>query len=563
MKHASLAIAASPALPIRGFADRLAALLASARLPDLAASAAAEAARLDAAVLIVAIVGEFKRGKSTLINALVGADLLPVGALPLTAVGTRVEFGEAVRVVVEFLDGHSTEIAPAEIATYATERGNPGNARRAATVVVTTPAPVLRAPLQLLDTPGIGSAFADVSAIARTLLDQADAAVLVFSAEQPASAHELDFLREVLTAGLPTFVVENKIDLVPPADRGDVVNFVSHQVRALPSGGRVQLVALSSEQARRAQRANDAKALVASGFPALESALVQFAKDEGYAALRSGARRRLIQLVDRAISALDLRQQVSPLTGSWNKQQRTAFQERANNVLFRDLLDARERVATLATEIRYRLAKVEEGIAQRCIERAFHDSLIGESDGQPVRRWAVAVETRVRQTLDHTINRWSDGERLILETAVSHATSHWPARIAEVLARILSTPPVLTVPAVDFPPPVVALPPTRFTRSFLLPSALGRRQVCRRARRWMQTALPGLIDARRAAIATTITDTLQQAEQQFHRQVTAAVEAAIANATRMDTAVAIPADDTVAAALRGLRRSLCDECNDD
>jgi ribosome biogenesis GTPase A len=66
-------------------------LLGVAEVRDLAAEVAG---RLQALRLEVAVVGEFKRGKSSLLNALVGREVLPVGVLPLTAVPTVLEQGE-------------------------------------------------------------------------------------------------------------------------------------------------------------------------------------------------------------------------------------------------------------------------------------------------------------------------------------------------------------------------------------------------------------------------------------------------------------------------------------
>ena len=62
--------------------------------------------RLDAARLRVLVVGEAKRGKSTLVNALLGRDVLPYGVTPLTAVTTTVRYGDDERAEVRFLDGH-------------------------------------------------------------------------------------------------------------------------------------------------------------------------------------------------------------------------------------------------------------------------------------------------------------------------------------------------------------------------------------------------------------------------------------------------------------------------
>ena len=88
--------------------------------------------RLDAARLRVLVAGEAKRGKSTLINALLGRDVLPSGVTPLTAVATTVRFGSEPRAEVLFLDGHEEKHPLTVLPDLVTERGNPRNRRRIA-----------------------------------------------------------------------------------------------------------------------------------------------------------------------------------------------------------------------------------------------------------------------------------------------------------------------------------------------------------------------------------------------------------------------------------------------
>jgi len=92
--------------------------------------------RLDAARLRVLVVGEAKRGKSTLVNAMLGREVLPSGVTPLTAVTTTVLYGQDERAEVRFLDGHDEKHPLAALAGLVTERGNPGNRRGIAGVTV-------------------------------------------------------------------------------------------------------------------------------------------------------------------------------------------------------------------------------------------------------------------------------------------------------------------------------------------------------------------------------------------------------------------------------------------
>jgi GTPase SAR1 family protein len=102
------------------------------------------------------VVGQFKRGKTSLINALLGADILPVAVVPLTSIVTIMKYGEALRIMVHFNDGRVAEIKPESLPEYVTEKGNPKNAKDVSEVVITYPSPYLRGGVQIIDTPGAG-----------------------------------------------------------------------------------------------------------------------------------------------------------------------------------------------------------------------------------------------------------------------------------------------------------------------------------------------------------------------------------------------------------------------
>jgi len=85
--------------------------------------------RLGAARLRVLVAGEANRGKSTLINALLGREVLPTGVTPLTAVATTVAQSADEGIEVIFAGGHRQRFPIAALADFGTERGNPGNCR--------------------------------------------------------------------------------------------------------------------------------------------------------------------------------------------------------------------------------------------------------------------------------------------------------------------------------------------------------------------------------------------------------------------------------------------------
>lgn len=93
----------------------------------------------------LAVVGRFGRGKSSLMNALIGVERLPTGILPLTSVITTVVYGSTEKVIIHYEGRHlATTIDLDELPEFITQRANPGNVRGVRTAEVQLPAELLR-----------------------------------------------------------------------------------------------------------------------------------------------------------------------------------------------------------------------------------------------------------------------------------------------------------------------------------------------------------------------------------------------------------------------------------
>jgi GTP-binding protein EngB required for normal cell division len=196
-------------------------------------------ARLDEARLRVLVVGEAKRGKSTLINALLGRPVLPAGVTPLTAVTTTVRYGDDPRVQARFADGHEEKHPLDVLADLVTERGNPSNRRRIAGVTVYLDAPILASGVELVDTPGTGSVFEWDTETAHAALESMDAAVFVLTADPPVSASERDLLARVAGLSVTTFAVLNKADRLDEAELAEALDFTRGILGAAGQHGKV------------------------------------------------------------------------------------------------------------------------------------------------------------------------------------------------------------------------------------------------------------------------------------------------------------------------------------
>jgi ribosome biogenesis GTPase A len=254
--------------------------------------------RLAADRFNLAVVGQFKRGKSSLMNAILGRDLLPTGVLPLTSTITTLCYGPRDRAYLKrqgwLLD---QEINLSELADYVTERGNPGNVKGLREVRIEVPLPFLRRGLYLVDTPGIGSSREENTATTLAFLPEADAIVFVTSVEAPLSQAEVDFLEKLRDYGRRLFIVVNKIDLLTQAERLEVLDYLRSGIGRALSLAEVRLFPLSARQALAAKLSADSESLQESGLPDLEQALVSFLGPEKSRVFLTGLLERLLGLL--------------------------------------------------------------------------------------------------------------------------------------------------------------------------------------------------------------------------------------------------------------------------
>jgi GTP-binding protein EngB required for normal cell division len=192
---------------------------------SIANEATALADRLAEGRFFVACVGQFKRGKSTLLNALIGQPLLPTGVVPVTSAVTVLRYGPSLTTRVQLLDGTIRPIDTASIADYVTETRNPGNAKGVAAVEVSVPSRLLETGLCLVDTPGLGSVFAANADVTRAFAPQIDAALVVIGADPPISADELALVEEMGSRLDALLIVVNKADKGSAADLHEAAAF--------------------------------------------------------------------------------------------------------------------------------------------------------------------------------------------------------------------------------------------------------------------------------------------------------------------------------------------------
>ncbi len=204
------------------------------------------AGRVGQARFNLVVLGEFKRGKSTLINSLLGRDVLPTGVVPLTSAITVLRHGSSDRLIVRYADGREAEHDIAELPRFVTERENPHNRLGVDSTTVETPSELLSGGVQLVDTPGIGSVHAHNTAVAWEFMPRIDAALCVLNADQPFTHSEREFFLAAAERVPRMLVTVNKIDHLGHDERPLAIEFVQEFSAQLITTSEVEFFAVSA-----------------------------------------------------------------------------------------------------------------------------------------------------------------------------------------------------------------------------------------------------------------------------------------------------------------------------
>jgi len=227
------------------------------------------------------VVGRFSRGKSTLMNALLGGDHLPTGIVPLTSVITTVRYGSQKQVVLNFTDsGMSRKVPISQLAEYVTQQSNPGNIKHLAYAEIELPVEILRRGLFFVDSPGLGSSIPENTRTTEQFLPEADAFILVTSYESPLSEEEDRILERIRFTSKRLFVVLNKQDTVSAEERSQALGFVQERLERFSFSEAPRIFSISAREALEAKKSESEDRLVATGLPSLENELFRFLTEE-------------------------------------------------------------------------------------------------------------------------------------------------------------------------------------------------------------------------------------------------------------------------------------------
>ena len=417
--------ASAPANPLASVRRDIVALLDQSRTlatelgrDDLVERLERASARNAERDLTVLVVGEFKQGKSTLVNALLNAQVCGVADDVSTIVPTLIRHGDEAKATITYqgegaTPGRVETVAIEDVAKSATEQGNPGNRAGIRSVEVWLPRKLLQTGLVLVDTPGVGGLDSTHGAATTSALGMAEVVVFVSDASSPLSASELDFLRTARSRCPEVVLVQTKTDIHPSWRKVVEAN------RQYLAGAGIDLpiMPVSSVLRLRATADNSTELNDESGYPAL----LTFLRD---AAIGETAKRGMRTTIGDA--AFVLEQLHAPLD-----TERATLEDPA---MLGGLLAGLEGAKTRAEALRSQSAKWQQTLndgAQDLASDLDHD----------LRMRVRAIIAEAEKVLDDhdPVSIWEDFEQWMHQRIAFDLASHhhtMAARADELAARV-------------------------------------------------------------------------------------------------------------------------------
>lgn len=354
----------------------------------------------------VLVIGEFKKGKSTLVNALLNARICATDAEVATAVPTLVRYGPAVSAAVLTDAGPDAATRPVSLtdiealATGVDLGGADPAGRRSAVraVEVTLPRALLRVGLELVDTPGVGGGLASAHAAATLrALAGADVVLFVSDAGSEYTAPELEFLRQAADLCPTVICALTKTDFYPEWRR----ILAADQQHLRTAGLGYEIVPLSAPLRQHGLREGDRGLLVDSGYPQLAALLRQAAgatAGNAQAAAAAAAHATLAQLVTRLSTehdALADPERVAAQHAQWTEARSRAEKLKSGGARWQQVLT--DRISDLAANV-----ELDLGVRLRALRKEAADQVGADN---PLLAWAQLEPWLHRRTnealLDH------------------------------------------------------------------------------------------------------------------------------------------------------------------
>lgn len=207
--------------------------------------------------MTVAVIGQFKRGKSALSNSILGDEIMPVGIVPVTSAVTKVVAGEK-RAEVCFENGKVEEVDFRDLHMYISEQENKNNELGIKEVVLHAPSEFLKRGLTFVDTPGVGSFHKNNTEVAYDHMKESDAVIFLLSVDSPINQIEIDFLKNAREFAARFYFAVNKIDTVSYDELNTYLEYCKMVLAKLMGEENIRMFPVSAKTMEGTEKLKDA-----------------------------------------------------------------------------------------------------------------------------------------------------------------------------------------------------------------------------------------------------------------------------------------------------------------
>ncbi len=386
------------------------------------------------------VIGQFKRGKTTFINALLGQDLLPTAVIPLTSIITVLRYGETLSIKIFFENNTAKEIKLDELADYITEKHNPKNEKKVNYAEILYPSQYLQNGVQIIDTPGIASIHEHNTEATYQYLPNADAAVFLVSVDPPITQAEFSLLNDLKNDISKIFFVLNKVDIVNDHDLNESLRYTKKIIEKEVGLENITIFPLSAREALNGKLLEDQEKLDKSGLLPFENALDEFLMNEKGNVLLDMAISKAQNVISQEILFTQIKQKSLHTPLEELEEKRKALQnmfskinqERSDSAY---LLNGE--VQTLINEVlEADLENLKREKTAWLINDMKNAYKVNQTKGN--RKFAQALDEYLSLQIKDIFNQWRSQEEKVIKTHLEKILQRFTNQVNIIIDHILS-----------------------------------------------------------------------------------------------------------------------------
>ena len=247
--------------------------------------------KLENRAMTVSIIGQFKRGKSSLSNSILRDTILPVGIVPITSAVTKVVYSEEKYAHVHVRNGAVEDVPLSELSRYISEQENKGNELGVEMVVLGAPSEFLKGGMEFVYTPGVGSFHKNNTEAAYEYMKESDGVIFLLSVDSPINQIEIDFLRNTNDFAGKFYFAVNKTDTVSEADLSAYVDYCRMILSQLLGTEEIKIFPVSAKEG--------------TGIEELKTAVLTDCRNNAEQILEESAEKKLKEIITQSLRQLD------------------------------------------------------------------------------------------------------------------------------------------------------------------------------------------------------------------------------------------------------------------